>query len=126
MTCQLTNSFIAYVLNAVSSVFFIANFSACYVSVCVCVLLQNKKAIKAETYFIPMRNELFRIGTCCVTFGFTIVGLHFSVNMTRPFCSLEPSQFAIVANTELERCLSSFPSAHTELSILVLFDSKIT
>jgi membrane-associated phospholipid phosphatase len=119
---QLTNKgFIPDILNAVSSVFFIANFAACYIAVCIYFYFKTKKAVNSETYFTPIYTELFRIGTCYAIFGFIFAGLKFSVNMPRPFCSLDPSQFTTIANTELERCLSSFPSAHTGLSILVTY-----
>ena len=119
---QLTNKgFIPDILNAISSLFFIANFAACYIAVCVYFYFKTKKATDVEAYFTPIYNELFRIGTCYALFGFTFAGLKFSINMPRPFCSLEQAQFITTANTELERCLSSFPSAHTGLSILATY-----
>jgi membrane-associated phospholipid phosphatase len=109
------------VLSAISSLFFIANFALCYLLVCIYFYFKTKKAQDKEAYFTPIYNELVRIGTCYAIFGFTFAGLKFSINMPRPFCSLTPGQFITIANTELERCLSSFPSAHTGLSILVTY-----
>jgi membrane-associated phospholipid phosphatase len=53
--------------------------------------------------------------------GLTFAGLKFSVNFARPFCSLPKDLFATIVDTELERCLSGFPSAHTGLSILIAY-----
>ena len=110
-----------YILHAISSIFFIANFAACYILTCIYFYFKARKAQNIESYFTPIYNELVRIGTCYAIFGFTFVGLKFSFNMPRPFCSLLPDQFLTIANTEIERCLSSFPSAHTGLSILVAY-----
>lgn len=110
-----------HVLHTISSVFFIANFAAFYILTCIYFYFKTRKAENIEEYFTPIYNELVRIGTCYAIFGFTFAYLKFSVNMPRPFCSLAPNQFITIANTELERCLSSFPSAHTGLSILVTY-----
>ena len=110
-----------HILYTISSVFFIANFAACYILTCIYFYFKTKKAQNIESYFTPIYNELARIGTCYAIFGFTFAGLKFSFNMPRPFCSLSSDQFLTIANTELERCLSSFPSAHTGLSILVAY-----
>lgn len=110
-----------HILHTISSVFFIANFAACYILTCIYFYFKTKKAQNIESYFTPIYNELTRIGTCYAIFGFTFAGLKFSFNMPRPFCSLSSDQFLTIANTELERCLSSFPSAHTGLSILVTY-----
>ena len=110
-----------YILYAISSIFFIANFAACYILTCVYFYFNTRKTQNIEGYFTPIYNELVRIGTCYALFGFTFAGLKFSFNMPRPFCSLSPDQFLTIANTEIERCLSSFPSAHTGLSILATY-----
>ncbi len=115
------NGIFPYILQAISSIFFIANFAIFYALTCLYFYFKTKKAINPEEYFTPIYNKLVLIGICYAVFGFTFAGLKFSVNMPRPFCSLDPSQFATIANIELERCLSSFPSAHTGLSILVTY-----
>ncbi|PCJ29516.1 MAG: phosphoesterase [Rickettsiales bacterium] len=109
------------VLQAISSVFFIANFAIGYIAACVYVYYKSKKAPNQEAYFTPIYNELVRLGACYAMFGFVFAGLKFSVNLQRPFCSLPPADFITIADTSLERCLSSFPSAHTGLAILVAY-----
>lgn len=119
---QLTNKgIIPYLLHYISSMFFIANFAIFYILTCIYFYFKSKASKNIEEYFTPIYNELVRIGICYAVFGFTFAGLKFSVNLPRPFCSLEQHQFTTIANTELERCLSSFPSAHTGLSILVAY-----
>lgn len=115
------NGILPYILQAISSVFFIANFAVFYTLTCLYFYFKTKKAINAEEYFTPIYNKLVLIGICYAIFGFTFAALKFSVNMPRPFCSLAQGQFITIANIEFERCLSSFPSAHTGLSILVTY-----
>ena len=110
-----------YILQSISSVFFIANFAACYILTCVYFYFKIRSVQPTEEYFTPIYNELVKIGICYAVFGLTFAALKFSVNMQRPFCSLAQEQFTTISNTELERCLSSFPSAHTGLSILTAY-----
>jgi membrane-associated phospholipid phosphatase len=119
---NLTNTgILPKILNNVSSVFFIANFAFFYVVACLYFYLKTIQAINKEQYFTPIYNNLFRIGICYTFFGLIFAGLKFSINLPRPFCSLGSEQFSTITNTEIERCLSSFPSAHTGLSILVAY-----
>ena len=115
------NGTLPYILQVISSVFFIANFAVFYILTCLYFYFKAKKVTNIEEYFTPIYNKLVLIGICYAIFGFTFAGLKFSVNMPRPFCSLTPSQFITIANIGFERCLSSFPSAHTGLSILVTY-----
>jgi len=115
------NGIIPYILQAISSIFFIANFAVFYIFTCLYFYFKTRKATNTEEYFTPIYNKLVLVGICYAIFGLTFAGLKFSVNMPRPFCSLAAGQFATVANIEFERCLSSFPSAHTGLSILVAY-----
>ncbi|MDC0864712.1 phosphatase PAP2 family protein [Rickettsiaceae bacterium] len=70
---------------------------------------------------MPIYYELVRIGTCYALFGLGFAALKFSINLPRPFCSLSQEEFITIANIYSERCLSSFPSAHTGLSILTTY-----
>lgn len=115
------NGALPYILQVISSVLFIANFAVFYTLTCLYFYFKAKKAVNIEDYFTPIYNKLVLIGICYAIFGFTFAGLKFSVNMPRPFCSLASSQFITIANIGFERCLSSFPSAHTGLSILVTY-----
>lgn len=115
------NGIFPYILQAISSIFFIANFAIFYALICLYFYFKTRNAINTEEHFTPIYDKLVLIGICYTIFGFTFAALKFSVNMPRPFCSLDPSQFATIANIEFERCLSSFPSAHTGLSILVTY-----
>jgi membrane-associated phospholipid phosphatase len=112
---------IPYILDAISSLFDIYNFAVVYFFTCIYFYFETKRARDTEAYFTPIYNELVRIGTCYTVFGLTFAGLKFSVNLPRPFCSLDSGQFITIASTEFERCLSSFPSAHTGLSILATY-----
>lgn len=119
---QLTNvSIIPDILQAISSVFFIANFAVGYAITCIYFYFKTKQVTDKETYFITIYNGLVRIGICYALFGLAFAALKFSVNLPRPFCSLKPGEFITIANIASERCLSSFPSAHTGLSILVAY-----
>jgi membrane-associated phospholipid phosphatase len=47
--------------------------------------------------------------------------LKYTVNLPRPYCSLEASAFHTIHNFDGERCLSSFPSAHSALALIISF-----
>lgn len=119
---NLTNiSFLPLILKAISSVFFIANFAAIYIIVCIYFYFKIKKTPNPAKTFEPIYYELVRIGSCYAFFGITFSILKFSVNFPRPFCSLAPIDFTTILDISGERCLSSFPSAHTGLSILIAY-----
>ncbi len=109
------------VLHAVSSIFFVANFATVYSALCIYFYYKTNKSINKLIYFTPIYYEMVRVGICYTIFGLSFLALKFSVNLPRPFCSLDPTQFVTIINTNTERCLSSFPSAHTGLSILVAY-----
>lgn len=119
---NLTNiSFLPLSLKAISSVFFIANFAAIYIIVCIYFYFKIRKSPNPAKIFEPIYYELVRIGACYAFFGITFSILKFSVNFPRPFCSLPPSYFTTILDVSGERCLSSFPSAHTGLAILAAY-----
>ena len=66
-------------------------------------------------------NKLVYAGLCYAIFGLTYAFLKFYVNIPRPFCSMPEGTFFTIMDTSRERCLSSFPSAHTGLAILVSY-----
>ena len=109
------------ILHTISNVFFIANFAAAYLALCVYFYYKANKSVNKSAYLTPIYYEMVRVGICYAIFGLSFAALKFSVNLPRPFCSLDPTQFITIANTNAERCLSSFPSAHTGLSILVAY-----
>lgn len=120
---KLTNiSYLPSILQIVSDIFFIANFALFYFAACLLLYFRTRRtAINKKNFFMTGYFALARIGICYALFGFTFAALKFSVNLKRPFCSLAQEDFITIANTSLERCLSSFPSAHTGLSILFAY-----
>lgn len=109
------------ILKYLSNIFFIANFAVIYVLVCGYFYYKTKQAENKSEYFMPVYHELTRIGICYAMFGCTFAALKFSINLPRPFCSLAPTEFTSIASILNERCLSSFPSAHTGLCILAAY-----
>lgn len=61
-----------------------------------------------------------KIGFAYALFGFIYAAMKFGINLPRPFCSLPEGSFNTIIAVESERCLSSFPSAHTGLAVLIL------
>ncbi|MDG1436692.1 MAG: phosphatase PAP2 family protein [Rickettsiaceae bacterium] len=109
------------ILQLISSVFFISNFAMGYCVACAYFYYKAKKSDNPALYFEQIYYEMIRIGICYALFGLVFAALKFSINLPRPFCSLPPHLFTTIADTSLERCLSSFPSAHTGLSLLVAY-----
>lgn len=109
------------ILQIISDVFFIANFAIFYFIACLFFYFRARVAQGKQSFFMRGYLKLTRLGICYALFGFTFAALKFSINLSRPFCSLTERDFITIADTTLERCLSSFPSAHTGLSILVAY-----
>ncbi len=120
---KLTNvSYLPDILKIISDVFFIANFAVFYFIACLLFYFRTRRVTTdKQSFFMTGYFELTRIGICYSLFGLTFAALKFSINLSRPFCSLARADFITIANTDLERCLSSFPSAHTGLSVLVAY-----
>jgi membrane-associated phospholipid phosphatase len=120
---KLTNiGYLPTILQIISDIFFIANFAIFYLAACLLLCLRTSRTtIDKKSFFMTGYFDLSQIGICYTLFGFTFAALKFSVNLKRPFCSLAKDNFITIANTSLERCFSSFPSAHTGLSILVAY-----
>lgn len=123
---QLTNHFsiIAYILQIFSYCFNITNFAVIYLILCLYFYTQLKHvkdpSIRSNKFWI-IYNNMVMIGITYTIFCIIYAILKFTVNLPRPFCSLHTNIFVTIANTSLERCLSSFPSSHTGLAILACY-----
>ncbi|WP_253308355.1 MULTISPECIES: phosphatase PAP2 family protein [unclassified Rickettsia] len=76
---------------------------------------------KQKSMFWDKYNKLIEIGIVYTIFGLTFTALKFLSNFPRPFCSLALDNFVTITNVQLERCLSSFPSSHAGLAVLVTY-----
>ncbi|MBM3466946.1 MAG: phosphatase PAP2 family protein [Alphaproteobacteria bacterium] len=119
---KITNvGIIPTLLKISSQFFFIGNFAAYYLIICLYCYFKLKKRSNPKIEFVPIYNQLVKAGTCYSLFGFAYAALKFGINLPRPFCSLTPSEFTTILDVTKERCLSSFPSAHTGLTILIAY-----
>lgn len=112
------------ILQIISWVFSIAHFSFCYVILCIYHYTQLKQINdlnQRQKRFLRLYNEMVIAGVIYTIFGLVYATLKFSINLPRPFCSLDNINFTTIANVASERCLSSFPSAHTGLAFLVSY-----
>jgi membrane-associated phospholipid phosphatase len=106
-------SILPYILQIISWLFGIANFAVYYILLCMWAYFNS---CNTNTY-----NKLARFGIIYTVFGLTYAALKFQVNLPRPFCSLASGSFITIVNTSSERCLSSFPSSHTGLALLLTY-----
>lgn len=117
-------SILPQLLKYLSWLFNIENFAIYYLLICYfCYwyICKGDKSLKMEAVknkFWLTYNNLIRIGICYAVFGLTYAALKFSVNLPRPFCSLQPETFKTIINTLDERCMSSFPSSHAGLAFM--------
>lgn len=119
---KITNvGIIPTLLKISSQFFFIGNFAAYYLIIYLYCYFKLKKRSNPKIEFVPIYNQLVKAGTCYSLFGFAYAALKFGINLPRPFCSLAPSEFTTILDVTKERCLSSFPSAHTGLAILIAY-----
>lgn len=122
---QTTNiSILPSILQFISWPFGISNFTIYYFICCgwgYLKLIKIKEANQQQNEFWRIYNKLVKVGIIYASFGFIYAALKFSINLPRPFCSLPKDSFLTIANIAGERCLSSFPSAHTGLAILICY-----
>ncbi len=113
--------FLPYFLQWISGFFRIWGFAVYYISLCIYQYYRIKKLSpqKREKSYEEAFYSLTQIGICYAVFGFIYATLKFSVNMPRPYCSLPIESFITIAQTSGERCLSSFPSAHTGIALMM-------
>lgn len=109
------------ILEAISLFFSIEKFAIYYFITCLYAYFKLRKTHISEAKFFPIYNEMVKAGTCYALFGFAYAAFKFGINMPRPFCSLTPEQFTTIIDTTKERCLSSFPSAHVGLSVIIAY-----
>lgn len=123
---QLTNHFsiIAYILQIFSYCFNITNFALTYFVLCLYFYIKLKcikdPTLRSNRFWI-IYNNMVMIGITYTIFCIIYAILKFTINLPRPFCSLPTDIFVTIANTEPERCLSSFPSSHTGLAMLACY-----
>lgn len=118
------SSIMAYILQNISYCFNISNFAIIYIISSIYYYIQLAKIQdfnQRSSKFWIIYKEFMRIGIIYSIFGVIYAGLKFSVNLPRPFCSLPAGSFVTIADTQIERCLSSFPSSHSGLSLLVTY-----
>ncbi|WP_341748063.1 phosphatase PAP2 family protein [Candidatus Tisiphia endosymbiont of Dascillus cervinus] len=123
---RITNHFsiIAYILQIISYCFNITNFAIVYFIYCGYFYIQLKKIQdfnQRQIKFWSIYNKMVMIGIIYAIFGCTYALFKFSVNIPRPFCSLPLNSFVTIAHVEVERCLSSFPSSHSGLALMVSY-----
>lgn len=99
----------------ISKIFDIEKFAIYYVILAIIGYIFVKSIKNRRLFF----DFMMRIGTAYASFGFAYAALKFSVNMPRPYCILNPFKFQTIADLSDERCLSSFPSSHSGLAMLV-------
>lgn len=117
----------------ISKIFDIENFAVYYVLAATTMLLfHRKQTLSLTNSWIPSYAQMtpkakmskyydfmVKLGTSYACFGLFYAFLKFTINMPRPFCSLPVESFKTIIDTTHERCLSSFPSSHTGLAILI-------
>jgi tRNA threonylcarbamoyl adenosine modification protein YjeE len=84
-----------------------------------CEILGSSPKSSLEENNKKTYNLLIFIGICYAIFGLTYAAIKFSINFPRPYCSISPELFQTILDLSHERCLSSFPSSHSGLALIV-------
>jgi tRNA threonylcarbamoyl adenosine modification protein YjeE len=129
-------------LRCLSAVFNIENFAIYYVVLCaVCFyrLFSSRAGLRGSqdaevklprpsdlrfaasegNKLLGTYNTLVFIGICYAVFGLIYAALKFSINLPRPYCSLPAGSFQTILDLSHERCMSSFPSSHSGLALML-------
>jgi membrane-associated phospholipid phosphatase len=121
---QITNyGYIPYILKGLSSLFFYQLFIPYFIIACIVCLyeVQTSPAGTKEQKFFTYTNDLVKAGLCYSLFTMIYATLKYTVNLPRPYCSLSPTSYYSLITFEGERCLSSFPSAHSALALIIAY-----
>lgn len=113
---------IPYILSILSEFFRIWSFAIYYMIICCYqyyVINGVDNMMRREQLYYDRFHKIVLAGICYASFGFIYAMLKFSINLPRPYCSLPEDTFFTIANMDGVRCLSSFPSAHTGLALLI-------
>ena len=116
-------SILPRVLQLISWFFGIDKFAIYYILLAVYLIFKFRK-LDSDSQVITfwlIFNKMTFVGITYAIFGFIYAALKFSINLPRPFCSLPVGSFHTIINTANERCLSSFPSAHTGLAVIITY-----
>lgn len=120
-------------LSNISKIFDIENFAIYYVVIAILMAsFLRKQESSFINFWIPafagmtqkakmskFYDFMVKLGLSYACFGLFYAFLKFTINMPRPFCSLPVNSFTTIMDITHERCLSSFPSSHTGLAILI-------
>jgi membrane-associated phospholipid phosphatase len=69
--------------------------------------------------YVKTFDELVKIGSIYASIGLLYAACKYGINLPRPYCSLDT--FSSVMDFSGVRCSSSFPSAHTAISLLIAY-----
>lgn len=116
----LNNHQIDGILQNIATPFFVGYFAIIYCSLSALTLCTIRKH-GSEDLFNESYDKLLHIGCSYALFGFVYAGLKFGINLPRPYCSLQAHQFFSSIALDNERCLSSFPSAHTGMAVFMTY-----
>ena len=121
---SINNEKILILLKYFSYLFDIEMFAIYYCCIVLGILVRLKSIKNNENRcqkFKSISNNMLIIGIAYAIFGFLYAFLKFYINMPRPYCSLDVSQFKTIADTSSSRCLSSFPSSHAGISFMIAY-----
>lgn len=117
-------SILPRILQIISWAFDISKFAIYYVVLLIYFYLRLKKVTNPELLnikFLKIYRNMVNVGITYTIFGLIYAAFKFTINLPRPFCSLPIDGFSTIADITHQRCLSSFPSAHTGLAVLIAY-----
>lgn len=105
----------------VSSLFFFLNFTVYYFIFVIFFIYKLKKLNNKTQFFDENIGKFFEVGIVYSLFIIFYAGLKYSVNLPRPFCSGDFINLISLVDFSKERCLSSFPSAHSGMAFVIAY-----
>lgn len=122
VNCILNNdSTVAIFLHKYSLLFQISNGAIYYCLTLLYFYFKLKPLDNESRYiaYVDMSNTMYNIGVLYAVFAIFYTVLKFTMNFPRPYCSLSADAYITIVNVARERCLSSFPSSHVGLCVLI-------
>lgn len=114
-------SLLPYILKYIGSIFWIWNYFIYLPIVFLIIIYASYKQRQPDRFYYQYSTWLSKFACAWAIVGLIYAFLKFSINMPRPFCSLLVEEFISIQDFTGERCLSSFPSAHSAMALISFY-----
>ena len=111
--------YLPYLLARLTHLSSIYSFAVMYISLCIFYYINTITHQYKEEEFHDLIIWMLKFGCTYALFIAIFTTLKHTINLPRPLCSLDETLFSTLIYKINIRCLSSFPSAHTGIALII-------